>query len=177
MNFTKIFILLTGEYERISELGGRKYGLKYAGYRDVSVGKNLGYFLTLFWVTKVVFVGASVLLFFVKTENRGGRLRLGRRCVRMLENVSTPAYFNFEISTSIIQIICAFVYLRFSETYYGYMLSSTRILHIDMFLSIISLSSTLYLCIHLFATAHNKGWYTLHSKLIQRRYWYAKKHR
>ena len=148
------------------------------GYRSISAWKNLGFALSmLFCITKLVFIVANILLFFVKTKNRCGKLRLRRRYVQILENISTPSYFNFEMSTSIIQLICAFVYLRFSETYYGYMWSATRILHIDMFLSVTSLSSTLYLCIHLTATAYNKGWWGLHERLIKRRGWYARKHR
>ena len=96
--------------------------------------------------------------------------------MHFLENISTPSYFNFEVSTSIIQLMCAFVYLRFSETYYGYMWSATRILHIDMFLSVASLSSTLYLCIHLMVTAYNKGWWNLHERLIERRGFYEWRH-
>ena len=81
------------------------------------------------------------------------------------------------MSTSIIQLTCAFVYLRFAETYYGSMMSATRILHYDMFVAVTSLVSTLYLLIHLSATAYNKGWWNLHERLIERRGWYAQRHR
>jgi hypothetical protein len=163
-------ILVQSEYATSSQLDEHKYGLGYAGYRFISALKNLGFALsTLFVITKFVFVVSNILLFFVKTKNRCGKLRLRRRYIHVLENISTPSYFNFEMSTSIIQITCAFVYLRFAETYYGYMWSATRIFHIDMFLSVTSLSSTLYLCVHLMATAYNKGWWDLHARLIERR--------
>jgi hypothetical protein len=44
-------------------------------------------------------------------------------------------------------------------------------------LSVTSLTSILYLCIHLMATAHSKGWWSLHKRLIERRGWYARRHR
>jgi hypothetical protein len=176
LNFREI--LMHSEYETFSQLDHYKYGLRYAGYRFISAGKNLGFtVLTLFGITKLVFVLSNLLLFFVKTENRCGKLRLRSRYIHILENISTPSYFNFEMSTSIIQLICAFVYLRFSETYYGYMWSATRVLHIDMFVAVTSLSSTIYLCIHLSVTAYNKRWWSLHERLIERRGWYARSHR
>jgi len=176
LNFGEI--LMQSEYATSSQLDNLKYGLRYPGYQFISTGKNFGFaLLVLFCLTKWVFVVSNILLFFAKTENRCGKLRLRRRYIHLIENISTPSYFNFEMSTSIIQLTCAFVYLRFSETYYGYMWSATRILHIDMFLSLTSLLSTLYLCIHLIATAYEKGWWDLHAKLIERRGWYAGRHR
>jgi hypothetical protein len=73
--------------------------------------------------------------------------------VHILENISTPSYFNFEMSTSIIQLTSALVYLRFAETYYGSKVSATRILHYDMYVAVTSLSSTIYLCVHLMVIA------------------------
>ena len=171
-------ILMQSEYATSSQLEDHKYGLHYAGYRFISVWKNLGFaFWVLFFITKLNFVLSAILLFFVKTENRCGKLRLRRRYIHLLENISTRTYFNFEMSSSVIQLNCAFVYLRFSETYYGYEISETRILDKDMFIAITSLSSTLYLCVYLTVTAYNKGWWYLHERLIERRGWYARRHR
>jgi hypothetical protein len=177
LNFREI--LEHSEYATFSELDNHKYGLRYVGYRFISASRNLGLTIfILFGLTKLVFVVSNILLFFVKIKNRCGKLRLRRRYIQILENIATPSYFNFEMSSSIIQLTCAFVYLRFSETYYGYMLSATRILHIDMFLSVTSLSSTLYLCVHLAVTAYNKGWWwDLHERLRERRGFYAWRHR
>ena len=176
LKFGEIFTQL--EYETTSQLDDHKYGLRYLGYRFISAWKNLGFaFMVLCLITKLVFVVSNILLFFVKTENRCGKLRLRKRYIHLLENISTPSYFNFEMSSSIIQLTCAFVYLRFSETYYSHMISATRIYHADLFLSVASLSSTCYLCIHLTVTAVNKGWWDLHKKLIERRGWYKKSYR
>jgi hypothetical protein len=166
------------EYATISQLDHHKYGLRYVGYQFISTSSNFG--LTLFVlcvVTKIFLVSSNILLFFVKTENRCGPLRLRMRYVRLLENISTRSYFHFEMSSAIIQLTCAFVYLRFSKTYYTQMISATRILDNDMFVAIISLVSTVYLCIHLMATAHSQGWWGLHERLIERRGWYARRHR
>ena len=169
--------LMHSEYAKANQLDNHKYGLRYAGYRFISAGKNLGFALSmLFCLTKWVFVVSNMLLFFAKKKNRCGKLRLRRRYIHLLENISTPSYFNFEMSTSIIQLTCAFVYLRFSETYYGYMWSATRILHIDMFLSITSLSSTLYLCIHLLVNAYRKEWWGLSEILLEKRGFYVWRH-
>jgi hypothetical protein len=176
LNFREV--LVHSEYVTPSQLDHLKYGLGYAGYRSISAWKNLGFtFSALFLTTKLVFVISNILLFFVKTKNRCGKLRLRRQCVTMLENISTLSYFNFEMSSSIMQLTGAFVYLRVSETYFGYKVSATRILHYDMFVSITSLSSMLYLIIHLTATAHNKGWWGLRERLVERRGWYARRHR
>ena len=133
--------------------------------------------MTLFCITKWAFIVSNILLFFVKKYSRCGKLRLRRSCIHLIENFSTPSYFHFEMSSSIIQLTCAFVYLRFSETYYGYVWSATRILHIDMLLSVASLSSMLYLCIHLVVTALRKGWWGLHERLIEKRGFYVWRHR
>ena len=164
-------------YAKSSLLDNHKHGLRYAGYSFISASKNLGFALsTLFLITKLVFVFSKLLLFFAKNKNRCGKLRLKRRYIYLLENISTPFYFNFEMSISIIQLTCAFVYLRFSETYWGNKLSATRIVHYDMFVAITSLLSMLYLCIHISVTAYNKGWWGLHERLIERRGWYARRH-
>jgi hypothetical protein len=91
------------EYAIFSELDNHKYGLRYVGYCFISFSKNWGFTLwTLFCITKVVFVLSNILLFFAKKENGCGKLRLKRRYIQILENISTPSYFNFEMSTSII---------------------------------------------------------------------------
>jgi len=95
-----------------------KIGLQSVGYQFISTSSNLGFtLLTLFYLTKLFFIFSNTILFFVKTRNRCGKLRLGRRCIRITENISTGSYFNFEMSCSIVQITSAFVYLRFSKTY------------------------------------------------------------
>ena len=158
---------MQSEYATSSQLDNLKYGLRYPGYQFISTGKNFGFaLLVLFCLTKWVFVVSNILLFFAKTENRCGKLRLRRRYIHLIENISTPSYFNFEMSTSIIQLTSALVYLRFSETYYAYMISATRMFHFDLYVAIISLVSPLYLCIHLVATANNKGWWGLDERLI-----------
>ena len=168
---------MQSEYATSSQLEDHKYGLRYVGYRFISNWKNLGFALqTLFCITKLVFIVSNILLFFAKNNNRCGNLRLRSRYLRLLKNISTPSYFNFEISSSIIQLTCAFVYLRLAKTYYGYKMSGTRILHIDMFLSITSLSSTLYLCIHLLVNAYRKEWWGLSEILLEKRGFYVWRH-
>ena len=55
----------------------------------------------------------------------------------MLENVSTRSYINFEMSSSIIQVTSAFVYLRFSETYKSEItISATKLWHMDFFVAL-----------------------------------------
>ena len=50
-------------------------------------------------------------------------------------------------------------------------------MHEDIFIAIISLLSPFYLFIHLAVSAHSKEWWGLHEKLIQKRGWYARRHR
>jgi hypothetical protein len=170
-------IRVPSEYDTPSQLDNLKYGLRYVGYRYISAWKNLRFALsTLFILTKCFFIVSNILLFFAKKKNRCGKLRLKRRCIHAFENFSTPSYFQFEMTTSIIQLTTAFLYLRFSESYYGYKISATRVLDKDMFVSVTSLASTLYLIIHLTATAYNKGWWGLRKKLVERRGWYAWRH-
>ena len=100
------------------QLDPHKHGLTSAGYQFISAQSNLGFTLCgLFYLTKLFFIFSNTILFFVKKKNRCGQLRLGRRCIRITENISTRSYFNFEMSSSIVQITSAFVYLRFSKTY------------------------------------------------------------
>jgi hypothetical protein len=83
LKFGEIFTQL--EYATSSQLDDHKYGLRYLGYRFISAWKNLGFaFMVLCLITKLVFVTSNILLFFVKTENRCGKLRLRRRYVHLL---------------------------------------------------------------------------------------------
>ena len=117
-NFSKI--LAHSEYETFNQLDNYKYEFRYVGYRFISASRNLGLSIfILFSLTKLVFFASNILLFFAKKKNRCVKLRLRRSYINILENISTPSYFNFEMSTSIIQLTCALVYLRFSETYYA----------------------------------------------------------
>jgi len=104
-------------------------GLNRAGYKFISPTSNLGItLLTLFYLTKFFFICSNTILFFVKKKNRCGKLSLGRRCIRITENISTGSYFNFEMSSSIVQITSAFVYLRFAKTYKSTTMISETIL-------------------------------------------------
>ena len=101
-----------------NQLDPHKHGLISAGYHFISAQSNLGFSLcALFYLTKIFFIFSNTILFFVKKNNRCGKLKLGRRCISITENISTGSYFNFEMSSSIVQITSAFVYLRFSKTY------------------------------------------------------------
>jgi len=52
---------------RFGEGGGWKGGLEGVGYRFVSVERNLGFTLiTLFYLSKLLFISSNILLFFVK---------------------------------------------------------------------------------------------------------------
>ena len=63
--------------------------------------------------------------------------------------MSTPSFLNFEMSSSIVQLTSAFVYLRFTETYYTNKISATEIVDFDMVVAGIILSVQVYLVIHL----------------------------
>ena len=169
-------LFLNSDYVSFSELDQYSFGLGYSGYEFVSVSSNLGFcFLVLFGLSKFLFVLSNILLFFAKTRNRCWDLRLRRQYVSILENISTPSYFNFEMSSSIIQLTGAFVYLRFAKSYYYQdEISATDVLHHDMFLAILSLLSPVYLSIHLMVTAHEKGWF-LRKNTFWRK-WYPRQH-
>ena len=116
LNFSEL--IQNSDYVKSSELEAYKQGLISAGYRFISVSSNMGFTLmTLFYATKLFFVSSNIILFFAKTKTRCRQLRLGSRCMRITENISTPSYFNFEMSSSIVQLTSAFVYLRFSKSY------------------------------------------------------------
>jgi len=109
---------LNSDYHTFNQPDAPKIGLHSAGYQFISASSNLGFtLLTLFYLTKFFFITSNTILFFVKSKNRCGKLRIGRRCIRITENISKGSYFNFEISSLIIQITSAFVYLRFAKTY------------------------------------------------------------
>ena len=132
------WLTLDSEKITFSLLDVHKHGLQSAGYHFISASSNLGLtLLTFFFLTKFFFISSNVLLFFAKTKNRGGKLRLGRVCLRITENISSGSYFNFEISSSIIQITSAFVYLRFSETYKSTTkVSATTLWQQDFFIAV-----------------------------------------
>ena len=94
-----------------------KQGLQSVGYKFISASSNLGItLLILFYMTKLLLISSNLILHFTR-RTRCGKLRLGRHLKRITENISTGSYFNFEMSSSIVQITSAFVYLRFSKTY------------------------------------------------------------
>ena len=110
--------ILNSDNVPYNQLDPHKHGLTSAGYQFISAQSNLGFTLcALFYLTKLFFIFSNTILFFVKKYNRCGKLKLGRRCLSITENISTGSYFNFEMSSSIVQITSAFVYLRFSKTY------------------------------------------------------------
>ena len=112
-----------------NQLYHHKHGLTSAGYQFISAQSNLGFTLcALFYLTKFIFIFSNTILFFVKKYNRCGKLKLGRRCLSITENISTGSYFNFEMSSSIVQVTSAFVYLRFSKTYKSTTMISETIL-------------------------------------------------
>jgi hypothetical protein len=120
------------------QLYPHKHGLTSVGYEFISAQSNLGFTLcVLFYLTKLFFIFSKTILFFVKKKNRCGKLRLGRRCIRITENISTGSYLNFEMSSSIVQITSAFVYLRFSKTYKSTtMISETILWQQDFFVAV-----------------------------------------
>jgi hypothetical protein len=121
--------ILDSDHIPCNQLDPHKHGLTSAGYQFISAQSNLGFTLcALFYLTKLFFIFSNSILFFVKKKNRCGKLRLGRRCIRIIENISTGSYFNFEMSSSIVQITSAFVYLRFSKTYKSTTMISETIL-------------------------------------------------
>ena len=95
----------------------------------------------------------------------------------MLENVSTRSYINFEMSSSIIQVTSAFVYLRFSENYKSEItISATKLWHMDFFVALMQLWAPVYLVLHLLIKASDKEWWGLGEKLRAKRLWYPKCH-
>ena len=107
-------LALHSDYITLSQLDAHKNGLDSAGYRVISASSNLGFtFWTLFILTKLFLVISNIILFFVKTRTRCGQLRLRSLYIHILENISTPSYINFELSSSIVQLTSGFIYLRF----------------------------------------------------------------
>jgi len=130
--------ILNSNDKPYNQLDPQKYGLTSAGYEFISTQSNLGITLcALFYLTKLFFIFSNAILFFVKKKNRCGKLRLGRRCIRISENISTGSYFNFEMSSSIVQITSAFIYLRFSKTYKSSIeVSATLLWQLDFFVAL-----------------------------------------
>jgi len=106
-------------------------------------------------------------------------LKLKKSYVRVLEHLSTPCFTSFEMSSQIVQLTSAFVYLRYEESYYSdiIILEATTLLHHDAIISLVSIITTIYLFLSLLITASNKEWWGLHHKLKLKRTWYAKRHR
>ena len=130
---------MKSDYISFSQLDAHKNGFHNAGYQFISTSSNLGFTLwTLFICTKLFFVITNIILFFVKTRTRCGKLRLRRRYTQILENISTRSFINFEMSSSIIQVTCAFVYLRFSASYKSDVtISATKLWHYDFFVAVV----------------------------------------
>ena len=67
------------DYVTYNQRFSHKTGLLSAGYQFISVSANLGFtLLTLFYLTKLLFISTNIILFFVKKKTRCGQLRLGR---------------------------------------------------------------------------------------------------
>ena len=83
------------------------------------------------------------------------------------------------MSSQIVQLTSAFVYLRYAESYYSdeVILEATTLLHQDAIISITSIITTIYLFSSLLITASNKEWWGLHRKLKLKRTWYRQRHR
>ena len=84
-------------------------------------------------------------------------------------------FFSFEMSSQIVLLLSALVYLRFSESYMSdvIILEGTRLWSHDAYLSLMCILSTFYAVLSLFITARNKEWWGLHRKLKLQRKWYA----
>jgi hypothetical protein len=110
-------LALNSDYITFRQPEVHKQGLQSVGYHFISASSNLGItLLILFYMTKLLLISSNIILHFTR-RTRCGKLRLGRHCTRIAQNTSIGSYFNFEMSTAIVQITSAFVYLRFSETY------------------------------------------------------------
>ena len=133
-----------------------------AGYHSYSVEQNLGTtLLALCIFLKFFYVWGGMLLYLAKKNTRC-KLRLPHPVITLLENLSTPAYFQFEMSASIITLTSALIYLRFTPSYESeVVVSATRLWTMDWFLSVTQLSVPFYFVLHLTYTASVKGWWGL----------------
>ena len=132
----------------------------------------------LYLLTNFMLIFSSLTLFFVKNKTRLGKLRLKNSYVSVLEHLSTPCFFSFEMSSQIVRLVSAFVYLRFSESYMSEVeiMGGTRLWSSDMFLCLFCILSTFFAGLSLFITASNQEWWGLAQKLKVRRPWYAIQH-
>jgi hypothetical protein len=83
------------------------------------------------------------------------------------------------MSSQIVLLVSAFVYLRFAESYWSdvLILEGTQLLQFDFYLSVTCILLTLYAFLSLFVTAGRYEWWGLHRKLKLQRTWYARRHR
>ena len=132
----------------------------------------------LFILTKLLMILSSVILYFVKNRTRCGKLHLKKSYIHILEHISTPCFFSFEMSSQIVLLSSAFIYLRFAKSYWSnsIILEGTQLLQFDFYLSITCILSTLYAFLSLLITASNKKWWGLDQQLKLQRTWYAKHH-
>jgi hypothetical protein len=131
-----------------------------------------------FLLTKLLLILSSVILYFVKNRTRCAPLHLKKSYVRILEHLSTPCFFNFSMSSQIVLLTSAFIYLRFAASYWSdeFMLEGTQLLQFDAYLSFTCILSTLYAFLSLFVSASRKQWWGLHRKLKLQRKWYVRAH-
>ena len=168
------------DYANTSDLDGVKPGLVNVGYGFISTFGNIkSSMLVLFILTKLLMILSSVFLYFVKNRTRCGRLHLKKTHVHILEHLSTPCFFSFEMSSQIVLLVSAFTYLRFAKSYWSdeIILEGTQLLQFDFYLSITCILSTLYAFMSLFITASSKKWWGLDRQLKLQRTWYAKSHK
>ena len=98
--------------------------------------------------------------------------------MKITYHLAVPAFVNFEVSSSIVQLISAFVYLKFAETYLSeFKLDETKISSQDWFVSTMTLCSTVILFVSLLITSFTQKWWGLEKKLKQSRSWYEASHR
>ena len=104
-------------------------------------------------------------------------MKLKRNFVRILEALSTPCIISFEMSSQLLQLVSAFTFLRFTDSYWSeVVVSGTRLFKFEWFVAMISLISTIYVFTLIVLTAFNKGWWGLHTKLKAKRKWYKQIH-
>jgi len=122
-----------------------------ANYLGTSVVVNMGPFLCIMIVLMKIL---GVL-----------RLCFPSRRYSFCKYMTIHTVINFELSSQIVQLTSALLYLRFSK-------DSLQ----DWFFAVTGLISTAILFIGILMTAHIKGWWRLHIKLHEKRASYPKKH-
>ena len=166
-------------YLKESEIEKLKPHLINVDYRLISAFSNIkSTVFVLFILTNIMLIFSSITLYFVKNKTGLGQLHLKKSYVHILEHLSTPCFFSFQMSSQIVILVSAFVYLRFAKSYWSdmFILEGTQLLHFDAYLSFMCLVSTFYTFMILVITASNKEWWGLHRKLKLKRTWYARAH-